>query len=503
MGYGNYMDSSSTAFLGIDQGSSSTKAVLLDSRGAHLQELTAAVPPRIEDGRKVEQDPEGLFESVLDVLVRAKSWSEENGVAIKGAGLAVQRSGVLAWNSTDGRVRHRMMTWADTRTQPIIQGFGRGVERISMMTGLPTIPHFAAGKIHTLQRQFLEPSVYVATLDAFLLHRLSAKRLFVTEDTQAARTMLYELAERGWSEQLCREFAVDAQRLPKIVPSLGFLTEREGVAFTAVLGDQQAALIGRLSPRKKPLLNLGTIASLTKDTGFNPVQAPGIMTSVLLSRLVPNGFIRELRYLAELTSPVTGTVLLEPLRRSWASSSEDLDTLCEASFAQHPEGLAVAYFVDHRAASPTSDELMPNVIVCKPGATVQDRARAVVENVGNIIVRMIEEFAERKFLGEAFPAEIDVAGGGSEIDYLCQYISDVSGHTLSRVDVREAGARGAALCAWMHANGEFDAASLNTAEPQKIYRCERPDRRKRFLIWQKLEQDILHKRLPLQAEIEP
>lgn len=497
------MDTSAT-YLGIDQGSSSTKAVVLGSEGTHLQEFHAPVPPRVEDGRKVEQDPEGLLESVLDVLERAKKWSVAQGLKIKGAGLAVQRSGVLAWNATDGRVRHPMMTWADTRTQPIIQGFGRGVERISLMTGLPTIPHFAAGKIHLLQREFLDPSIHVATLDAFLLFRLSGKRLFVTEDTMASRTMLYALAERGWSEGLCREFAVDQKRLPKIVPSLGFLLERDEVPFVALLGDQQAALVGRAGAQKRPLLNLGTIASLTKDTGFNPVQSPGLMTSVLLSRLVPNGFTRELRYLTELTSPVTGTVLLEPLRRSWVASSEELNTLCEGSLAENPDGLAIAYFVDHRAASPTAPDPMPNVMVCRPGAAVRDRARAVVENVGNIIVRMLEEFSDKKLLGDTFPAEINVAGGGSELDYLLQYIADVSGHTLCRLKTREAGARGAALSAWMHLNSEFDAASLNSSEElARAYRCQTPERRKRFLMWQKLEQDILNKRLPAQAEIEP
>ena len=494
----------SAAYLGIDQGSGSTKALVLDGNGRHLQEFHAAVPARIEDGRRVEQDPEGILESVLDIFARAKSWSQSNGLQIKGAGLAVQRSGVLAWNAADGRVRHPMMTWADTRTQPTIEGFGRGVERISLLTGLPTIAHFAAGKIHLLQRQFLEPSVHVATLDAFLLFRLSGKRLFVTDDTMAARTMLYALNERGWSESLCREFAVDQKRLPKIVPSLGFLAEREEVPFVALLGDQQAALIGRSGARRRPLLNLGTIASLTKDTGFSPVQRPGLMTSVLLSRLVPNGFTRELRYLAELTSPVTGTVLLEPLRRSWAASSEELQALCESALAASPDGMATAYFVDRRAASPTSSESMPNVTVCKPGAGVQDRARAVVENVGNIIVRMLEEFSEKKLLGDTFPAEIDVAGGGSELDYLLQYISDVSGHTLFRLPAREAGARGAALSAWMHLHGEFDVTALNSGdEPANTYRCQSPERRKRFLMWQKLEQDIINKRLPPQAEVEP
>jgi sugar (pentulose or hexulose) kinase len=115
---------------------------------------------------------------------------------------------------------------------------------------------------------------------------------------------------------------------------------------------------------------------------------------------------------------------------------------------------------------------------------------------------MIEEFADKGLLGEKFPAELDVAGGGSELDYLIQYIADVSGHVLHRLPTRDAGARGAALCAWMSCMGQFDAHALNTDEPEKSYRCESPDRRQRYLMWQRMEQDVLNKTLPPNATIE-
>jgi glycerol kinase len=492
----------SELFLGIDQGSTNTKAVLIDGAGETLYSVHAPAPARVENERCVEQDPEGLLSSVVEVFLKAQEWVHIKGHVIRAAGLAVQRSGVLAWRAEDGVPVHPMITWADTRTHTIIQNFGRGVERISQMTGIPTIPHFAAGKIHLLQRKFLEPLILVGTLDSFLLYRLSKRAAFITEDTMAARTMLYALEEKGWSENLCRQFQVDKRRLAPIKTSLGEHAEFESVPIMAVLGDQQAALIGRSRGTKRPLLNLGTIASLTVDTGAEIVQKTGLMTSVLLSRMMPSGYARETQYLVETTSPVTGTVLLEPLRRGWYSDTDALNAACQQSANQNPHGLATAYFLNQQPIMPRWPDGVPNTLVVKNGATDADRARAVVENVGNLIVRMLEEFADKGLLGDTFPAELDVAGGGSEIDYLIQYIADVSGHMFHRLKGRDASARGAALCAWMATAGRFYAHELNNEAPEKTYRCVSPERRQRYMLWQRMEQDVLNDALPAHAVVE-
>jgi sugar (pentulose or hexulose) kinase len=165
-------------------------------------------------------------------------------------------------------------------------------------------------------------------------------------------------------------------------------------------------------------------------------------------------------------------------------------------------GLATAYFVHKQDPSEVWPHGIPNVMVCKAGATVADRARAVVENVGNLIVRMLEQFAEKEMLGEAFPAQIDLAGGGSEIDYLVQYVADVSGHTFHRFSAREAGARGAALAALTSAHSREDIRSFNAEPATRVFVCENPERRKRYLVWQRMEQDVLKNTLPPHAEIE-
>lgn len=492
----------SDLFLGIDQGSSSTKAVLLDGAGDERASFHSPVPARIEEERCVEQEPEGLLSSVVEVILKAKEWAAREGHEIRAAGLAVQRSGVLAWRAEDGVPVHPMITWADTRTHTMIQDIGRGVEKISQLTGIPTIPNFAAGKIHLLQRRFLEPAILVGTLDTFLLYRLSQRQMLMTEDTMAARTMLYALADKGWSEVLCRHFQVDKRRLPLIKTSLGMHAAFQEVPIVACLGDQQAAVIGRARGSKRPLLNLGTIASLSVDTGSAIVQKTGLMTSVLLSRMTSAGYVREMRYFVETTSPITGSVLLEPLRQGWCSDTQQLSDLCQSAAVANPKGLATAYFLNRQPIMPRWPDGIPNTIVIKSGATEADRARAIVENVGNLIVRMLEEFADKDLLGDTFPCEIDIAGGGSELDYLIQYIADASGHILHRLKSKDASARGAALCAWMVSSNRFQAHELNTEEPERTFRCESPERRQRYLVWQRMEQDIVNDSLPPHATVE-
>ena len=490
-------------YLGIDQGSSSTKGALLNEAGETVADFNAAVPARSEIDRNVEQDAEGLLSSVVEVFLKAKQWAHSNNATVIAAGLAVQRSGVLAWRASDGVPVHPMITWADTRTFPIIQNFGVGVERISDLTGLPTIPNFAAGKIHLLQRKFLDPSIKVGTLESFILYRLSAREVFATEETMAARTMLYGIKAGSWSDQLCRDFEVDRARLPQIRPSLMKHAVFEGIPIVALLGDQQAAVLGRPGASGFALLNLGTIASLVVETDGRIMQKPGLMTSVLCSRMEPQSNTIRREFIIEITSAITGTVLLEPVRRGWCGDSSELQAMCDTSYDSNPTGVATAYFVNHRPSPPWHPQRTPNVMYCKPGATTADKVRAVVENVGNLLVRLIEEFQEKGLLGPDTNNEIVVTGGGSELDYLLQYVADVSGRVLHRMPTREATSRGAALAAMMHTK-DLDSTRAHTKEePRKTYNPINPDRRRRYLVWQKMELDLLHGKLAQGAEIEP
>lgn len=492
----------SELFLGIDQGSSATKGVVIDQTGATVAEWNAAVPELRRADRSVEQDPQGLLTSVEQILHKGVELSKRDGRPLRACGLAVQRSGVLAWNKQRGDLLHPLISWADTRTQPIIDALGLGVEKISGMTGVPTLANFAAPKISLLQSKFLEPEIAVATLDTYLLHRLTLGKVFATEDTMAARTMLYSLDESGWSDWLCRRFDVDRKRLPRISASLSSHGEVHGIPLMALLGDQQAALLGRWNAHNRPLLNLGTIASLCFNTGAQIVRKPALKTSVLYSRMPKGVSYHDLQYMIEITSSVTGTVLLEPLRRAWVVDTTELDTVCQGAYQANPAGLATAYWVNRDTVTKQWPKGVANVMVCRAGAEVADRVRALVENVGNLIVRMIEECADKGLFGERFPAEINVAGGGSGSHYLMQYIADVSGYILHRLDARDAGTRGAAMAAWMSVYDRSEPDQVISEDQSITFRCINPERRRRYLVWLRMEQDVLNRSLPAHAEIE-
>ena len=124
--------------------------------------------------------------------------------------------------------------------------------------------------------------------------------------------------------------------------------------FSTVSGDKVVNGVLQAAARRgagEPFTDAASMAKLYAS------EMVGFVTDAALQMHGGYGFTRELRYLTELTSPVTGTVLLEPLRRSWVASSEELNTLCEGSLAENPDGLAIAYFVDHRAADRKSTRL--------------------------------------------------------------------------------------------------------------------------------------------------
>jgi glycerol kinase len=277
----------------------------------------------------------------------------------------------------------------------------------------------------------------------------------------------------------------------------------EGIPIVAILGDQQSAVLGRPGESGYALLNLGTIASLLVETGARIVQKTGLMTSVLYSR--EESYTHEIQreYLIETTSAITGTVLLDPVRRAWCRDSTELQGMCEASYNNNPEGIATAYFVNHRPSPPWHPERTPNVMFCKLQATVADKVRAVVENVGNLVVRMIEEFQDKGLLGPDSHNELVVTGGGSELDYLLQYVSDVSSRVLHRMPTREATSRGAALASLMYAQGLPSTRAFTKEAPRKSYYPSQPPRRRRYLVWQKMEHDLFHGSLAPGAEVEP
>lgn len=491
------------AFLGIDQGTSGTKGVLINAQGETLAEFSAEVNQRKRDGLKVEQDPESLLnsvEAIIDKVVTVRP-----GQA-KGIGLAFQRSGVTAWNRQDGKALHPLITWDDTRTQDQIDKLGTTQIRITDLTALPVLPNFAAPKIALLHQKYANTDVLVGTLDSFVLYKLSGASLFVTEDTMAARTMLYGIKSGKWEPDLARFFNVNEKRLPVINPSIHHHGTTRNLPILAMIGDQQAAYLGRFTNDAYPLLNLGTIASLLVGTKDRIVRKPGLMSSVLYSTsFLPHrpGSDREYSFLAELTSSVTGTLLQEIVtEKKLAPDFSKLSEICFEHRKTRPLG-ATVYSVLGKPRNPSWPQGTPDVFVEAGETNTADELCAWVENVGNHILSMFEQMEGSAVIFEDTlkPRVCLVAGGGSEVDYLLQYIADCGNIEFHRLSDKQATARGAALAALMAKIPKVSLSDLNKEVPSKVFKPIDPSRRRRFLGWQRLEREVLAGTIPQRARV--
>lgn len=332
--------------IGIDQGSSSTKAVVLGADGAVLGENAwpiRSIVTHDESGELVEHEAEEILSSVQSAISWGIVLSRNAGCHAQGIGLAVQRSGVVAWNA-DGPVVSRVLSWRDGRTQAVCDRVLANEDTVTWIahrSGLVPNRFFAASKWALMQRRFSAQSSRVATLDSYLLCQLLGHDRFLTDDSMAARTLLYDLEARGWSPELCAIWGVDATRLPQILPSVSNRgVVPEGIPVLASLGDKEAAAAYLLSGcahdssrGEGAVLDLGTLATVTVASGTVPTPVPGIGRGVLCSFEGENG-ARRIRYEQELRTSIVGDVLdwlavrvgrrlsFEELSHLWATGVE-------------------------------------------------------------------------------------------------------------------------------------------------------------------------------------
>lgn len=226
--------------LAIDQGTSSTKALVLSPEGSILGAAEAPVHPRAFGDGAVEQDPEELFASVLEAGRQALARS---GAPIGAVGVANQGETVLAWDRGNDQPLTAAISWQDRRATSVCKRLAAHGARLQALTGLPLDPYFAAPKMRWLREHVTRDGVCTTT-DAWLLHRLTGA--YVTDAATASRTALLELDAVRWSPETCALFEIDPNTLPAIVgcaEPVGETTVFGGrVPVAGLAVDQQAAL---------------------------------------------------------------------------------------------------------------------------------------------------------------------------------------------------------------------------------------------------------------------
>ncbi|NPV09520.1 MAG: glycerol kinase GlpK [Anaerolineae bacterium] len=294
--------------LALDQGTTSSRAILYDATGAQVASAQIEFPQLYPEPGQVEHRPEDIWRTQTEA---AQACLAQAGVDLKdvaAVGIANQRETTLVWEAQTGAPLHNAIVWQDRRTAPIcdeLRAAGLGSE-VARRTGLVLDPYFSGTKLVWLLRHLPDlrakaerGEALFGTVDTYLLWRLTGGRVHATDPSNASRTMLYNLRQGDWDPVLLDAFGVPRPMLPEVRPSAGAFGESEAdilgrsLPITGIAGDQQAALFGQmcLDPGQAKntygtgcfvLLNTGSdlvipqgglLATVAWDLGQGPVYA--------------------------------------------------------------------------------------------------------------------------------------------------------------------------------------------------------------------------------------
>ena len=267
--------------LAIDQGTSGTKAIVVDEAGEVVSIAEIPLRPSYLPGGAVEQDPEALFASVVEAGRRAL---DEAGVTVSAVALANQGETVLAWDRRTGRPLTPAIVWQDRRAESVCTGLTGKADAVAAKTGLVLDPYFSAPKMAWV-RQNLTGEGVVTTTDTWLIHRLCGA--FVTDYSTASRSLLMDLDATEWDPELVALFGLDDEELPTLVDCDHIAGETDAfgpqaIPVAGLIVDQQAALLAEncLDPGSAKC-TFGTGAFLLAQLGRHAARSQqGLTTSV-------------------------------------------------------------------------------------------------------------------------------------------------------------------------------------------------------------------------------
>ena len=256
-------------WLAIDQGTQSSRAAIFDARGELIELCQIPVALNRISSSEIEQDGTEIVESVLHAMQEVLSRVDQSRVVA--AGMATQRSSVIAWDRQSGKPLSKVISWQDVRGQEFVASFDDETRsKIQQRSGLPLSPHYGASKIRwllddlrsTKSNPIAEDDICIGPLASFLLfHLIEDKTVCQVDHANGGRTQLMSLQQREWDDDLLAWFRIPKSVLPVARPTrfeYGKLTGTE-IPFRVCQGDQTAAVFGYGTlPTGTAHVNLGT-----------------------------------------------------------------------------------------------------------------------------------------------------------------------------------------------------------------------------------------------------
>jgi glycerol kinase len=277
----------------IDQGTTSTRFVLVDQSGSFVAMSQREHEQIYPKPGWVEHNGAEIWENTERVIAEALGAAEATLTDLVAVGITNQRETTIVWDAATGEPVAPAIVWQDTRTAELCRELGgdEGPDRFRHTTGLPLATYFSGPKLRwlldsdpELRTRAEAGELKFGTMDAFLVWKLTGEH--VTDVTNASRTMLMDLETLDWDDDLLAALGVPAAMLPRIVPSVGTIGRAQGVLdgvpITGILGDQQSAMFGQACFGAGDAKNTyGTGCFMLLGTGTRIVRSEhGLLTTV-------------------------------------------------------------------------------------------------------------------------------------------------------------------------------------------------------------------------------
>lgn len=433
--------------IALDVGTLSVRASAYDYAGDVVAFADRPIVLKQLSSSKIEQDPLEIKTAVHHVMhqVLLDPTVQQRGIAC--AGLACQRSSVVAWNRVTGEPLTPVLSWQDRRAADFLVPLASKAVAIKRTSGLFLSPHYGASKLRwmldncpELERPLQENELIFGPLAAFVIFNLIEGQPCIVDHVNASRTQLMDLKTHNWSPELLQEFGIARELLPTCQPTQSMYGNIRGtqIPLTAVNGDQNAAIHGPGKLEDGTLIvNVGTGAFVLLSAGTQLIHHPSLLASIA------NSSQEQITYLLEGTVNGAGAAI------NWAADQWDQPDLITNMAQWLAEVKSPPVFINTVGGlgSPFWNSVQNPYFLGEDAGQwlLEEKAVAIIESIIFLIAINLEAMSNT---GQTVK-RIRITGGLSALDGLCQRLADLTKRAVLRPEMKQATSQG---IAWLAAN---------------------------------------------------
>ena len=433
------------AILCIDQGTTNSKAVLLDREGQIVAQGSASLSISYPHPGWVEQSADEIWSSVIEAVRQCIERSPSS--QILAIGISNQRESVVAWDASSGQPLAPAITWQCRRTTPETERLkleGHDAQVLAL-TGLPLDPLFPASKIRWLMDHTRGAKRCIGTVDSWLIWKLTGGQQFACDRSNASRTQLLNVQTGQWDESLCTLFGVDKKLLPDVCNSqhtfghtLSVPGLVDGIPVSSAIGDSHAALFGHAAFQPgEAKVTFGTGSSVMMIASAFQIPGDGMTSTIAWS-------IDD-----EITYALEGNILVSASLFPWSATllglDGDVDKLMQlAESVEHSNGVTLVPALVGLGAPHWNPEARGILAGLSFSATPAHIAHAAALSMP---LQVVDVFAAMYKQSNSPPGIVSVDGGPTRNRFLMQSLADFLSQPVSISSDPELSALGAGMLA--------------------------------------------------------